>query len=197
MAIGKTDIQLPQLTTKVKSITTLVVVVFVGVLGAWLVTAYLKANLDGSGKVPIVSKDEFKKQTTISRSQTAQSAALDALKAGSDKDAMKIYENAVSVESEPVAKVKLASEQAKLLLAAGKQDAAIAVLKEAINYNNDKYRVYDQLARTYERVKLYAAAADYYQKAGQLVDSPTNIGGYTKQFYEIRAAEMQVLVGKG
>lgn len=197
MAIGKQGIQLPQLTTKAKIIVAVVIVVFVALIGTWIVTSYLKANLEGSGKVPIVSKDEFKKQTTVSRGQTAQSAALDALKAGSDKDAMIIYENAVSAESEPLAKVKLASEQAKLLLAAGKQDEAIAVLKEAINYNSDKYRVYDQLARTYERAKLYAAAADYYKKAGQLVDSPTNIGGYTKQFYETRAAEMQALVGKG
>lgn len=197
MAIGKQGIQLPKLTTKAKIIVAVVIIVFGGAIATWVVTSYLKANLEGSGKVPIISKDEFKKQTTASRSQTAQSAAFDALKAGSDKDAMTIYENAVSVESDPLAKVKLASEQAKLLLGAGKKDQAIAVLKEAINYNNDKYRVYDELARTYEQAKLYAAAADYYQKAGQLVDSPTNIGGYTKKSYDVKAAQVRALVGKG
>jgi len=197
VAKGKQGIQLPQLTTKAKIIATVVIVVFVGAIGAWVVTSYLKANLEGSGKVPIVSKDEFKKQTTNSRSATAQSAALEALKVGSDKDAMIIYENAVSAESDPSAKVQLAAEQARLLLAAGKQDQAIAVLKEAESYNNDKYQIYDQLARMYEQAKLYAAAAEYYQKASQLVNSPTNIGNYTKKFYEVRVAEMQALIGKG
>lgn len=197
MARRKQGIQLPQLTTKAKIIAAVVIIVFVAAIGAWVVTSYLKANLEGSGKVPIISKDEFKKQTTNSRSTTAQSAALEALRAGSDKDAMIIYENAVSAEPDPLAKVKLASEQAKLLLGVGKQDQAIAVLREAINYNNDKYRAYDELARTYEQAKLYAAAAEYYQKAGQLVGSPTNIGGYTKQSYDVKAAQMRALVGKG
>lgn len=194
MAIGKKGIQLPQLTTKAKIILTVVIIVLVGALGTWVVTSYIKANLDGSG---IVTEDEFKKQSTSSRSQTAQSAVLNALKAGSDKDAAKIYENAVSAESNPAAKVQLAAEQARLLLATGKQDQAITVLKDAESYNNDKYQIYDQLARTYEQVKLYAAAADYYQKASKLVNSPTNIGGYSKQFYEVRAAQMRALVGKG
>ena len=197
MAIGKQGIQLPQLTTKAKIIAAVVIIVFVGAIGTWAVTSYLKANLEGSGKVPIISKDEFKKQTVNSRSATARSAALDALNAGSDKDAMTIYENAVSAEPNPVAKVQLASEQARILLHAGKNDEAITVLKEAVNYNSDKYQIYDLLARTYEQAKLYAAAAEYYQKAGQLVDSPTNIGGYTKKSYDVKAAQMKALVGKG
>lgn len=41
----------------------------------------------------------------------------------------------------------------------------------------------------------YAAAAGYHQKASQLVNSPTNIGNYTKKFYEVRVAEMQALIG--
>lgn len=197
VAIGKTGIQLPQLTTKAKIIVAVTVVVFAGAIGLWVFTSYLQANLDGSGKVPIVSKDEFKKQTVDSRSATARSAALDALNAGSDKDAMTIYENAVSAEPDPAAKVQLASEQSRILQRAGKNDQAIAVLKEAINYNSDKYQAYDLLARTYQQAKLYAAAAEYYQKAGQLVNSPTNIGQYTKKFYDLKAEQMLALVGKG
>lgn len=196
MAKSKQGIRLPQLTTRAKIIAAVVIVIFVGAIGTWVVTSYLKANLEGSGKVPIISKDEFKKQTTNSRSTTAQSAALDALKAGSDKDAMKIYENAVSAEPDPSAKVQLAAEQARLLLAAGSQDQAIAVLRDAVAYNNDKYQVYDKLARMYEQIKLYSAAAEYYQKAGQLVNSPTNTGGYKKDFYDYRAKAMLALVGK-
>lgn len=188
--------KLPQLTTKAKIIVGLIVVVFVAVIVAFAVLTYLRDNLDSS-KVPIISKDDFKKQSTDSRGTTAKSAALDALQAGSDKDAMKIYENAVSAESDPAAKVQLASEQSRLLLAAGKQDEAIAVMKEAVDFSNDKYQAYDQLARVYEQAKLYAAAADYYQKAGQLASSPTNIGHYTKKFYDVRVAQMQALVGKG
>lgn len=144
-----------------------------------------------------VTTEELSKKSAIDRSKSVQDVTTEAIESGDDSGAAKIYENAQKAESDPVAKVELAVDRANLLVSAGKKQEAIDALMQAIPYNSDKFRIYDQLARTYEQLTMYSQAAVYYEKAGVLVSSPANIGQYQKIYYDNKVVYMKSLASNG
>lgn len=195
--IGKKEmgIGLMQLSGK-KRVTLLAAVIAVLSVAIILLAVLLSTGQKSGNDHPtLISKEEFEKQTEAERNDNAQSSAMEALDTGNNTDAATVYENAIAAEKDPGKKVELAADQSRLLLVDGQQNEAIAVLKKAIEYNSDKYRIYDLLGHTYEQVKLYSEAATYYEKAGLLVDSPTNIGQFTKTYYDNRVVKLKALAG--
>ncbi len=184
---------LPQLTTKAKIGVGLIVFVFVAAIAIYIATQVISQQIkDSSG----ISKQEFAAKNTENRQKDARGASADAIASGNDQKAANIYEQAIAAEPDPARKVQLAIDHSKLLYLKGKFDEALEVAKQAEGYSDDKYLVYDWLARLYAGDKQYAQAASYYEKAGSLVNSPTNIGKYTKSYYDRNAANMRSLAGK-
>lgn len=164
-----------------------VLLLFVGVC----VVLYSTNQQNDTTPTGVISKEEFEKKSTLERSDSALESALVAVDEGSDDDIAKTYENAIAAESDSAKKVELASDHARVLLADGRQSDAIKVLMAAVEYNSDKFRIYDILGRTYAQIGQYSEAASYFDKAGGLTDSPANTGGYTKQYYEYLSNKMR------
>jgi len=184
---------LPQLTTKAKIGVGLIVFVFVAAIATYIATQVISQQLKESSGI---SKEEFAAKNTENRQKDAMSSSADAIENGNDKKAANIYEQAIAAEPDPTRKVQLAIDHSRLLYLQGKFDEALEVAKQAEGYSDDKYLISDWLARLYAGGKRYSDAASYYEKAGSLVGSPTNNGGYTKKYYDQQAANMRSLAGK-
>lgn len=185
--------QPPQLTTKAKIGIALIVIVFGGAVATLIITSSIARQLGDSSGTQI---QDYSKKDTESRQKDALTDAAEALEGGNDKKAGDIYKNALAAETNPTKKVELAINQSKVLLMSGKNDEAIRVAQEAESYSEDKYLISDWLGRVLASGKRYNEAATAYSRAGSLVASPTNKGGYTKDYYDDKVASMKAQAAK-
>lgn len=129
----------------------------------------------------------------LERGAELRKLASGALASGDTQTVASIYDDAVDDEQSIPDKIELRLDQAKLLYSKGLHDEAIRVAKDAEGLSDDKYQVADYLSRVFERRKDYDQAARYYTLAGTWVQSPTNQLGFTKQYYDSKAARAQDL----
>jgi len=191
--------QLPQLTTKAKIIFGLVLFLFAAALTVYIVTSLMaRQAIDDKGyDIGQIRKDLAAKTAEQRRDDTA-SMVYAAQAAGDSKKAGDIYMQSIEVETDPTHKVELAIDRADQLFKAKQTAAALAILKEAEAYSDDKYLIAHQLGLFYTLNKQYDKAGEYYLLAGSLVDSPTNVAEYPKAYYDEKAAQLKQLeAGKG
>ncbi|MDB5177324.1 MAG: hypothetical protein JWN75_992 [Candidatus Saccharibacteria bacterium] len=185
---------LPELTTKARIGAIVATVVIIIIVLTFIITSTISRQLTDSAGSAV--QQDFTKKDTATRQNDARSSAATAIASGDDKTAATIYKRALDAEKDPTRKVKLAIDQSKLLSYAGKFDEAVDVAKSAEAYSDDKYLINDWLARLYAKGKRYSDAATYYEKAGELVASPTNAGRYEKKYYDDNAVTMKSLAAK-
>ncbi len=183
--------QLPELTTKAKVLIGVGVFVVVGAIGTFVVASVVSNQLRGD-----TENYDFAKKDTTTRQKSAVTAADDALKSGNSSKANDVYEQAIEAEPDPLRKIELAINQSRMLYGAGKFDEALEVAKKAESYSDDKFMIYDWTAQLYQVHKDYSDAAEYFEKAGQLADSPSNKGKYPKSFYDNQVKRMKELASK-
>lgn len=183
--------RLPELTTKAKILFGLGIAVFVGALLVFATSAILRQIALGGAqdyKFETMSADERKKE--------ARDAAIKAVVAGDDSEADAIYKQVLGAEPDGTKKVELAIDYSRTLSSSNQADKAVKVAEDALGYSDDKFRITDWLARLYAKVGRYDDAKSYYEKARDLVASPTNIGKYSKEYYTLRAADMKARAEK-
>ncbi|MFZ2544517.1 MAG: hypothetical protein WAW80_00905 [Candidatus Saccharimonadales bacterium] len=188
----KKKVRLPELTTKYKIVIGLGIFVFLGgfVVFVIYVVSSQRIEVSRSQKIDFTNKD------AISRNVYAQESAADAMRSDNVELASDIYDQAINAESDPANKVELAIDHSRMLLDKNQFSKALEVAKKAELYSDDKYRITDWEARLYDRSKKYKEAEDAYIKASNMVDSPTNNGRYTKEFYTENAMAMKLLAEK-
>ena len=180
--------RIPELTTKAKVLLGLVVFVLLGGLATLIVTSMIAQQLRSGGE-----SYDFKGLDPETRKKDAMKAAQSAASSGDSSKAVSIYDQAIADEPDPGKKIELAINQSRMLNLAGKFDEAVDVAKKAESYNEDKFVITDWLAQLHERGKRYEEAAQYYEKVVTMADSPTNIGKYSKTFYEKEATRVRAL----
>lgn len=179
--------RLPELTTKAKVIFGLVVFVFVAAIATFVVTTILRQQSLAGSKTDY----GFAKMDAKARQRSASNATAKALDSGDDSEAKAAYEQAIAAEPDNTKKVLIAIDYAGSLVYGGRDNEALEVTKEAESYSSDKYLIYDWYANLYLYMKHYDDAINYYRKAGELADSPTNSGGYNKSYYDKRIVDVQ------
>lgn len=178
---------MPELTTKAKIGFGLGAAVFLGGAAVFVITSIIAGQLNRGPEVTV----DFTKKDAVARKQEAKQLSADALHTGNDSAAAEVYARALSAESDPQKKVELAIDHSKLQFYAGDFDAALKTALQAESFSSDKFLISDWLGRLYALGKRYNDAANYYTKAGTLRDSPTNIGQYSKEYYDKKAADMK------
>jgi tetratricopeptide (TPR) repeat protein len=184
-------VRIPELTTKAKVLLGVTVFVLTAALMTLIVTSMLAQQLRSDGE-----SYDFKNSDAATRKKDAVKAAQSATNSGDSSKAGDIYEQAIEDEPDPTKKVELAISHSRMLRLAGKFDEAVEVAKRAESYSDDKFLIIDWLAQLHEKGKQYEEAAAYYKQAGTFADSPTNVGRYTKQFYDSEAARMEEMAKK-
>ena len=160
---------------------------FVALIATFVVTTLLRQqSLAGS-----TTDYGFAKMDAGTRQKDARDSAANALTSGDDDEAEAVYRQAIAAEPDGTKKVLLAIDYSGSLVYSNQNDKALSVAKEAEAYSDDKYLIYDWYARLYMAMKRYGDAAAYYEKAAALVGSPTNVGKYSKEYYDERAAAMK------
>ena len=192
--MGKQDKRrwgLPELTTKAKILFGLVIAFFVIALLVFVATVVLRQLALGGAqdyKLGEMSTDERKKE--------ARNVAIQAVESGDITEADGVYKQALDAEPDGAKKVELAIDYSRTLSNGDQKDKAIKVAKDAESYSSDKYRIMDWQARLHAKLGKFDEAKKYYEEAAKLVDSPTNLGKYSKQYYELRAEEMKTRAEK-
>mgnify|MGYP000924453601 CR=1 FL=1 len=184
--------RLPELTTKAKVIFGLVVFVFVAAIATFVVTTILRQQSLAGSKTDY----GFAKMDAEARQKDARNSAAKALTSGDGNEAEAIYRQAIAVEPDGTKKVLLAIDYSGSLTYSDQSEKALSIANEAEAYSDDKYLIYDWYARLYNSMKRYRDAAEYYEKAGALTSSPTNVGKYSKDYYDERAAAMKAEVSR-
>jgi len=182
---------LPELTTKAKILFGLVIFIFVAAIVVFATTTILRQLSLGG-----VQDYQFGSMSTDERKKEARNAVINAIDSDDAKAADGVYKQAIAAEPDGAKKVEIAIDYSNTLSNDNQEDKAIQVAKDAEPYNSDKYRITDWLARLHAKLGRYDEARVYYEAAGKLIDSPTNIGSYSKKYYELRAADMKARAEK-
>lgn len=179
------------MTIKAKILLGLTVVLLLGALVTLIATSMIAKQMSDQNE-----SISFKDMDAKARKRDAVKAAQSATDSGDSSKAGSIYEQAIEDEPDPIKKVELAISHSLMLRNSGKGDEAIDVAKKAESYSDDKFLITDWLAQLHEYLKRYDEAAAYFEKAGTMADSPTNVGKYKKAFYDKEAARMKKRAGE-
>lgn len=168
-------------------------VVTIGVIaaGLWGYQVVFPANegeLSEQEKRQLDEREAETKNDGVVRDQAKQ-----ALEKGDLTAAANIYKDAIATEQEAAKKVRLYVDLSGVLYAEGKYKEAFAAAKEAEAASSDQFISADWLSRLYEDQRDYVNAAKYYRRAAEHANSPLNITGLDRAYYEGEAARVDEL----
>lgn len=153
---------------------------FVALIATFVVTTLLRQqSLAGS-----TTDYGFAGMDAETRQKDARATTTDAIESGNGDEAEAVYKQAITAEPDGTKKVAIAIDYSRLLADKKLYDHALEVAKSAEAYSDDQYQISDWLSRLYVRMGRTSDAIAASEKAAGLVDSPTNEGGYTKQYYD-------------
>ena len=172
--------------------------IFAGLVMLLSIVFVIAGYLRGKQDTPKSYNAEYVRRDIASKSKEdririATKMAYDAFAKGDVDGATVIYDQAIAVERDMTAKVKLAINESEQLYVRKKYENALSVAKKAESYSTDKFLIADWLGRLYMLEKKYDKAAEYYMLAASLANSPTNTAGFTKEDYASKAYKMKVL----
>ncbi len=183
--------------TKVIIAAVVAVLVVLGIVIAILVVLANKTKqADSTVQAPLTA--EQKRQA---REQEAKDLlviiveAQSAMERGDSNKVAAIYDAELKQTNDVTRKIRLLVDESRVYVYGGKYDKAVKAAKDAEALSSDKYLAAEQLAKIYESNKQFALAAQYYTLTGQSVGSENNLGGFTKDYYDKKAAAAKQLAG--
>lgn len=135
---------------------------------------------------------EVKERTDKSlKDGEVRDALVEPVSKGDTNKSDELYNGFQDKTTDGARKVELAIIYADVLFAKDKQDKAISVVKQAEDYDDDKFVTANWLANVYARRSEFKKSADYFKAAASAAKSPHNTTGEGSGYFMDMAAQMQ------